>query len=211
MTSLENSPSRVHTGLSDVDMKVLDKVLESGGEEIDLEAIEEEILREQLRLRGLKMKTSDQYKMLDILKYMIECIDHCNEDDSKLTCYRHFAKLLDCLFKYTNLMLLDGEPACIAVKEEMIAGHSLHPCLSFNVLSTTAIRKIDAIVAAQVEKEHVEFSANEWKKSNATITTAIKQRSKNLRSNLSILNQLERKFDIQTKSILAVDFVGKYL
>ncbi|KAL0076028.1 hypothetical protein J3Q64DRAFT_1700766 [Phycomyces blakesleeanus] len=32
----------------------------------------------------------------------------------------------------------------------------------------------------------------------------------NLCSNLSILNKLERKFNFQAKSILAVDFVGKY-
>ncbi|OBZ83183.1 hypothetical protein A0J61_08769 [Choanephora cucurbitarum] len=189
ITILEDPPNSMHIGLSEVNMEALDRVLKSGGEQMDLEAIEEKILREQLRLRGLKMKNKD----------------------SELTCYRHFAKLLDCLFKYTDLMLLDGEPSCIAVKEEMIAGQSLHPCLSVNVLSTTAIRKIDAIVAAQVEEERVEFSANEWKKDNATTTSAIKQQSKNLRSNLSILNQLERKFDVQTKSILAVDFVGKYL
>lgn len=42
----------------------------SGGEEIDLEAIEEEILREQLRLRSLKMKSSDQYKILEVLRCM---------------------------------------------------------------------------------------------------------------------------------------------
>lgn len=32
-----------------------------------------------------------------------------------------------------------------------------------------------------------------------------------MRSNLSILNQLERKFNFQTESIMTVDFVGKYL
>lgn len=43
----------------------------SGGkEEVDPGAIEEEILREQLRLRRLKLKNTDQYKMLDILKCM---------------------------------------------------------------------------------------------------------------------------------------------
>ncbi|OBZ80915.1 hypothetical protein A0J61_11036 [Choanephora cucurbitarum] len=209
MNILEASQDNKYTGLSDADMQALLKILESGGkEEIDPEAIEEEILREQLRLRSLKLKNSDQYKMLDILKCMIERVDHCNENDSELTCYRHFAKLLDCLFKDTNLLLLDGEPACIAVKEEMIAGQSLYPSSSGNVLSTCAIRKIDAIIAIEQNKERVEFSTNEWKKNNASTTTAIKQQSKNLRSNLSILNQLERKFSIRTKDILAVDFVG---
>lgn len=37
----------------------------------------------------------------------IECIDHCSENDSELIYYRHFAKLLDYLFKDTNLLLLE--------------------------------------------------------------------------------------------------------
>jgi hypothetical protein len=35
--------------------------------------------------------------------------------------------------------------------------------------------------------------------------------SKNLRSNLAILNQLERKFNLKTKKILAMYFIGNYL
>lgn len=93
----------------------------------------------------------------------------------------------------------------------MIAGYPLYPSSENNVLSTCGIRKIDAIIATQLKKERVEFSTNGWKKNNASITIAIKQQSKNLRSNLSILNQLERKFNVQNKCILAVDFVGKYL
>jgi hypothetical protein len=104
-----------------------------------------------------------------------------------------------------------GEPACIAAKEEIIATHSLYPSAEGNALSTCSIRKIDAIIATEVKKERVELSTNEWKKSNVSSAIAFKQQSKNLRSNLSILNQLERKFNIQTKNILALDFLGKYL
>ncbi|KAI9022244.1 hypothetical protein CLU79DRAFT_804333 [Phycomyces nitens] len=138
------------------------------------------ILREQLWLRSLKMKSSDQYKMLDVQR--------CIENDSELTCYCHFAKIqIYCCWSI-------GEPVCIAVKQEMIAGQSLYPCSDNNLKS-----------------KHVEFSTNERKKHNASSTIAIKQQSKNLRSNLSILNQLERKFNLQTKTILAVDFAGKCL
>ncbi|CAO3703933.1 unnamed protein product [Rhizopus stolonifer] len=105
-------------------------------------------------------------------------------------------------------MLLDGEPACIAAKEEIIANHSFYPSTEDNALSTCSIRKIDAIIATEVNKERVELSTNEWKKRNVRSAIAFKQQSKNLRSNLSILNQLERKFNIQTKNILAIDFLG---
>ncbi|CAO3703935.1 unnamed protein product [Rhizopus stolonifer] len=168
----------------------------------------DEILSQQLRLSKLRMKDSDTYKMLDILRYMIDSISQFTERDSELTAYRHFAKLLDCLFRGTDLMLLDGEPACIAAKEEIIANHSFYPSTEDNALSTCSIRKIDAIIATEVNKERVELSTNEWKKRNVRSAIAFKQQSKNLRSNLSILNQLERKFNIQTKNILAIDFLG---
>lgn len=115
------------------------------------------------------------------------------------------------LFINFEILNSSGESACIAVKEEMIAGHSLYPSSENNVLSTCGIRKLDAIIATQLKKECVAFSTDEWKKNNTGVTIAIKQQSKNLCFNLSILNQLERKFNIQTKSILTVDFVGKYL
>ncbi|KAG1436755.1 hypothetical protein G6F56_013421 [Rhizopus delemar] len=54
----------------EADISILRRILKSGDEEIDLEAIEEEILREQLRLRSLNMKSSDQYRMLDVLSYV---------------------------------------------------------------------------------------------------------------------------------------------
>ena len=114
------------------------------------------------------------------------------------------------LFINLEIANSSGEPACIAVTEEISAGQSLHPCLFGNVLPACAIRKNDAIIAIQQSKERVEFSINEWKKNNASTTTAIKQQSRRLRSNLSILYQSKRKLNIQIKDILAIDFVCKY-
>ncbi|ORE12163.1 hypothetical protein BCV72DRAFT_196610 [Rhizopus microsporus var. microsporus] len=210
METLESSEPSIYIGLSEEDKMLLKRVIKSGDKGSNTDNMMDEILSEQLRLSNLRMKGSDTYKMLDILRYMIDSIDQYNERDSELTAYRHFAKLLDCLFRETNLML-DGEPACIAAKEEIIATHSLYPSAEGNALSTCSIRKIDAIIATEVKKERVELSTNEWKKNNVSLAIAFKQQSKNLRSNLSILNQLERKFNIQTKNILAIDFLGKYL
>jgi hypothetical protein len=63
-----------------------------------------------------------------------------------------------------NLLKSSGEPGCIAMKEEIIANHSLFPISEKNALSTCSIRKIDAIVIAEMQKEKVELSSNEWKK-----------------------------------------------
>lgn len=111
-----------------------------------------------------------------------------------------------------KILSSSSEPACMTVKKEIIATHSLFPLAEGNnALSTCSIRKIDAIIATEAKIECVELSINEWKKSNVSSTVAFKQRSKNLRSNLSILNQLQRKFDIKSSNILAMDVIGKYL
>ncbi|KAG0177365.1 hypothetical protein DFQ29_004938 [Apophysomyces sp. BC1021] len=171
METLEISESSIYIGLSEEDKTLLKRMIESGGKGNDTDNMMDEILSEQLRLSKLRMKGSDTYKMLDILR----CI---------------------------------GEPACMAVKEEIIATHSLYPLAECNALSTCSIRKIDAMIATEVKKERVELSTNEWKKRNVSSAIAVKQQSKNLRFNLPILNQLERKFNIQTKNILAMDFVS---
>lgn len=110
-----------------------------------------------------------------------------------------------------NLLKSSGEPGCLAAKEQMIVNHSLFPFTEESALSTCSIRKIDAIVVTNIKKERIELSTNEWKKSCASADTVMKQQSKNLRTNLSILNQLNRRYNIKTKNVLAMDFIGKYL
>lgn len=109
-----------------------------------------------------------------------------------------------------NLLKSRGEPGSLAAKEQMIVNHSLLPFTEINALSTCIIRKIDAIVT-DIKKERIELSNNEWKKSCASEDTVMKQKSKNLRTNLSILTQLNRRYNIKTKNVLAMDFIGKYL
>lgn len=50
-------------------------------------------------------------------------------------------------FYSSKIVNSSGEPAYIAVREEMLAGQSLYPHSQRNVLSTCGIRKIDAIIA----------------------------------------------------------------
>ncbi|KAI7889193.1 uncharacterized protein EV154DRAFT_287404 [Mucor mucedo] len=141
---------------------------------------------------------------------MIETSTMVASTDSENTAYRHFAKMLDYLFKGTQLKVLDGEPGSLAVKEDMISNQPLYPntAESTHTLSTSSIKKIDAIVYMKIRKTKVELSNDEWKKPLTSTATALKQQSKNLRSNLSILNSLQQKYRIKTESILAMAVIG---
>lgn len=60
-----------------------------------------------------------------------------------------------------NLLKSSGEPGCLTAKEQMIVNHSLFSFTEENALSTCSIRKIDAIVVTNFEKERIELSTNE--------------------------------------------------
>ncbi|KAG0948150.1 hypothetical protein G6F57_001862 [Rhizopus arrhizus] len=153
MEAIEKINLDLYVGLSEEDEKLLKKVVESGGAEGNTDNMMDEILTEQLRLSKLRLYHSDTYK--------IENVDNYSEADSEMTAYRLCAKILDCLFSGTGLRLLDGEPGCIAIKEEIIVSHSLFPISEKNALSTRSVRKIDAIVIAEMQKEKVELSSME--------------------------------------------------
>ncbi|KAG1553059.1 hypothetical protein G6F46_002985 [Rhizopus delemar] len=84
----------------------------NGGAEGNTDNMMDEILIEQFRLSKLRLYHSDTYK--------IENIDNYSESDREMTAYRLCAKILDCLFSGTGLRLLDDEPGCIAMKEEIV-------------------------------------------------------------------------------------------
>ncbi|KAI7890982.1 uncharacterized protein EV154DRAFT_589047 [Mucor mucedo] len=120
MAAIDNVNMKLYVGLSKEDKKLLEKVLKSGGDEDDTDSMIIEILKEQLKLREAGSKNSDAYKLLNILRCIIENLEDYSEAVSELTAYRHCAKLLDCLFRGTKLKILDGEPGCLAAKEQMI-------------------------------------------------------------------------------------------
>ncbi|CAO3612785.1 unnamed protein product [Mucor hiemalis] len=171
MKTIDKSNLDLYVGLSDEDKNMLKKVLKSGGAEANTDLMMIEILTEQLELSKAGAKNSDAYKFLNILRCIIENIVDWSEADSELTSYLHCAKILDCLFTGTDLKILDGEPGCLDAKEQMIVNHSLFPFTEENALSTYSIRKIDAIVVTNIEKEKIELSSNEWKKSCASADT----------------------------------------
>ncbi|KAG1046558.1 hypothetical protein G6F43_010961 [Rhizopus delemar] len=107
MKAVDNVNVKLYVGLSDEDKKILKKVLKRGGAEDDTDSMIIEILKEQLKLREEGSKNSDAYKLLNILRCIIENVEDYSEADSELTSYRHCAKLLDCLFCGTELKILE--------------------------------------------------------------------------------------------------------
>ncbi|KAI7865007.1 hypothetical protein BDF14DRAFT_1111896 [Spinellus fusiger] len=208
MEAIDSVDKDMYTGLLKEDKKMMDKVLKSGGDDVDIGKMMVAILTEQLELKKTVSANNDTYKMLNAFRCMLEAVENWKEKDSELTCYRRCATMLDYVFSGSKLCILDGEPGCLATKEHILLNHSLYPLSEDDALSTSAIRKVDAIVVTYEKKEMIELSTNEWKKASATQSIAMKQQSKNLRTNLTILNQLKRRYSIKTKNVVAMDFVG---
>ncbi|KAG1325871.1 hypothetical protein G6F62_008321 [Rhizopus arrhizus] len=72
MKTIDKSNLDLYVGLSDEDENMLKKVLKSGGAEANTDLMMIEILTEQLELRKAGAKNSDTYKLLNILRYIIE-------------------------------------------------------------------------------------------------------------------------------------------
>jgi hypothetical protein len=80
---------------------------------------------------------------------------------------------------------------------------TLHGCDA----TTSFGRKIDLLLKID-HPTTIELSSNEWKKKKA-MHMALKQQSKNLRTNCTILNKLRVISDSKISKLMAMDFVGK--
>ncbi|KAI7871769.1 hypothetical protein BDF14DRAFT_902889 [Spinellus fusiger] len=109
---------------------------QDGGEEKNLDSI----LTEQLRLNKLCMKNSDIYRMLYMMRCMIEIIGDCTEKDCETITYRYCAKTFDYLFSETRLRMLYGEYCCLSVEKDIIANQSLYSDSKKIALSMCSIR-----------------------------------------------------------------------
>lgn len=72
--------------------------------------------------------------------------------------------------------------------------------------SATYARKIDLILRYN-DRKNVDLCSNEWKRSKVTSELKLKQQSKNLRINASIMNSLHA-FGTSPSSLLAIDMIG---
>ncbi|EIE80303.1 hypothetical protein RO3G_05008 [Rhizopus delemar RA 99-880] len=70
METLESAEPSIYIGLSEEDKTLLKKIVKSGSKMSNTDNMIDEILSEQLRLSNLRIKFSDTYRMLDILRYI---------------------------------------------------------------------------------------------------------------------------------------------
>lgn len=69
-------------------------------------------------------------------------------------------------------------------------------------------RKIDLLLKFNGH-DKVELGSNEWKKSSVSKDVILKQQTKNLRINGSIISTLMNKYGNEFNKIMAMDWVGK--
>lgn len=67
-------------------------------------------------------------------------------------------------------------------------------------------RRIDLMLGVSYGKKRVEISSNEWKRNVVSQEVVQKQQCKNLRTNAYIIQQMMKRYKINT-SVMAMDFV----
>ncbi|KAG2219204.1 hypothetical protein INT45_013070, partial [Circinella minor] len=163
------------------------------------------IQMEKAKLCKNNERRSDRYAIPSIVEKVIEDTKLWSKygDEQELTFYRRFASIMDVLFKGSEIILSDGETACqsprIAIEANkcIFAGEDTSPTYS---------RKIDLLLKYD-EKKAIDLCSNEWKKSKVTNDLKIKQQSKNMRVNASIINNLQGTYG-GSHSVLALDVIG---
>ncbi|KAI8342834.1 hypothetical protein BC941DRAFT_466501 [Chlamydoabsidia padenii] len=123
----------------------------------------------------------------------------CDKLDDKaieMTFYCKFAKLLHIILKDLDINMADGETVSSAKKLAMDHNETL-----YEYDATTSFgRKID-------HPTSIELSSNEWK-NKKTMHMALRQQSKNLRTNCTILNKVHLISDSKITNLMAMNFIG---
>ncbi|KAI8099287.1 uncharacterized protein BX664DRAFT_255503 [Halteromyces radiatus] len=127
-----------------------------------------------------------------------------DDHESEMTFYRRFATLLDILFKGTQIELADGETGCSSTRPAIEMNKAV-----FQAIDSGAAycRKIDLLIKFD-GTERLELCSNEWKKSNVSANTVLKQQCKNLRINATILSTLISKYGDKFDKLMAMDWIG---
>ncbi|KAI7900020.1 uncharacterized protein BX663DRAFT_459346 [Cokeromyces recurvatus] len=115
-------------------------------------------------------------------------------DKQEMAFYRRFASYLDTLLIKTGC-----SSSKIAIETNKQLFHA-------EDLSATYVRKIDLILRYN-DRKSIDLCSNEWKRSKVTSELKLKQQSKNLRVNASIMNSLH-SFGASPSSLLTMDMIG---
>lgn len=150
-----------------------------------------------------KDKESDNYKVLRIVSSLVENFKIWKrEEDSQLslsemTYVRKLANLLDILLEDDDVDIYDGE---------LISEVSQHMGILRGEQDYG--RKIDIMAKSRYNNVRLELCSIEFKVQGADDTTFMRQQSKNIRTNICILNEINN-ITKKSKSILHMDWKGR--
>ncbi|KAG0176296.1 hypothetical protein DFQ29_006317, partial [Apophysomyces sp. BC1021] len=185
-------------GLTEIQLATLrTMIINDEGEPRDMDSLLTNIRKDEYYMCDKGERRSDMY----IATKMLETIAQ------DLTVYRRIASLLDLVFRNIIVKLVDGEHASSATKDAKVLNQANGDLESSSPSSSSTYgRKIDLLTVVNLRQQRVEISASEWKRPNVTLGTAVKQQTKNLVTNASIISNLVMMNCSPT--VLAMDWIG---
>ncbi|KAI8089196.1 uncharacterized protein BX664DRAFT_358771 [Halteromyces radiatus] len=190
----------VDNSLDQASSTLLDEVLDDHA--TNLKDLRLKIQHEKIRLIQSGDMDSDSYKLLRVIEDATDTFGDKLDEASELTIYWKFAKLLHIILKDLDINMVDGETISSATKLAMEPNETLYGCDA----TTSFGRKIDLLLKIDGPTT-IELSLSEWK-NRKTMHMALKQQSKKLRTNCTILNKLQIISDSKITKLMAMDFVG---
>ncbi|KAI8137719.1 hypothetical protein BJV82DRAFT_583385 [Fennellomyces sp. T-0311] len=189
-------------GLSSDNLTGFDVIAESP----NVDTMFEQVLKLQAEL--VKKRDSDRYKMVDVLRIVIEQFADWRSDfvTSENTVYRRFATILDSLFRGTKVISQDGECVSQCAKDTVLMLQSISNSVSSASQLSKSGSKVDLLTIAILSNNRVEFASREWKRDELSEAIKLKQQAKNLRTNAAILSSLIMKGS--SPYLMAMDWLG---
>ncbi|KAG0186017.1 hypothetical protein DFQ28_008443 [Apophysomyces sp. BC1034] len=187
--SAAQSTVQLPDGLSDASKTVFEEVIKSARD--DKQKLNKRLLNIAVCRKKLEIVESDEpdREILEVLDVIVAIANNFSEKQreklhstspSEMTFYRKFAQVLDIVLRDSRLDINDGEHVCKASKAIADRNKRFD---STKKNSTTFGRRIDLMLTSK----GIEFSTNEWKRNKVSLSTSLKQQSKNIRLNKGIL------------------------
>ncbi|ORX55605.1 hypothetical protein DM01DRAFT_1345108 [Hesseltinella vesiculosa] len=149
---------------------------------------------------------AQQYRVLKIVEYLLDCLDTYSAGENEATVQRRFATILDHVFRGTKIKLAEDETTSSCTKTTQIFNNTVH---GVGNAAASVGRKIDVLLKSS-SNDAVELSSIEVKKASVGPALVIAQQCKNLCTNASILSFLcaldPRRETLRT--VAAIDLVG---
>ncbi|KAI9339127.1 hypothetical protein BD770DRAFT_400374 [Pilaira anomala] len=150
-----------------------------------------------------KNKKSENYKLLRIVEEVVHNFKSWKIEDDKhnnyaeMTYQRKFANILDILLEDEDITVYDGEKVSKDTQRTQILNEN-----------EDNGRKIDLLTKTKYADVAIELCSIEFKLQDANDNISKKQQSKNIRTNISILNNINN-INKQSSNILYMDWKGR--